>query len=137
MNAIELVEGAMKKAETIRPKVGGFPYLAECLRGAGVLKNVWTLPAGQSTFWTVAGVISLTNAPMLTGFQEVATFDREALIKALRADQAGKTTFPEFLSATWEAGVIDYEANFEKRIVTYRGAQGEEYVEAYPAVTLA
>lgn len=54
MNAIELVEGAMKKAETIRPKVGGFPYLAECLREAGVLKNVWTLPAGQSTFWTVA-----------------------------------------------------------------------------------
>ncbi|MDU4037198.1 MAG: DUF1398 domain-containing protein, partial [Lactococcus lactis] len=71
MNAIELVEGAMKKAETISPKVGGFPYLAECLREAGVLKNVWTLPAGQSTFWTVAGVISLTNAPMLTGFQEV------------------------------------------------------------------
>ncbi|MFK5241030.1 hypothetical protein ACI3PF_08535, partial [Lactococcus lactis] len=42
MNAIELVQGAMKKAEKIRPKVGGFPYLAECMREAGVLKNVWT-----------------------------------------------------------------------------------------------
>lgn len=39
MNAIELVEGAMKKAETIRPKVGGFPYLAECLREAGVFEK--------------------------------------------------------------------------------------------------
>lgn len=38
MNAIELVQGAMKKAEKIRPKVGGFPYLAECMREAGVLK---------------------------------------------------------------------------------------------------
>ena len=97
MNAIELVQGAMKKAEKIRPKVGGFPYLAECMREAGVLKNVWTLPAGQSTFWTSDGVISVTNSPMVSGFHEVPVFDQEALIKALRADQAGQTTFPEFL----------------------------------------
>ena len=44
MNAIELVQGAMKKAEKIRPKVGGFPYLAECMREAGVLKNGPFLP---------------------------------------------------------------------------------------------
>ena len=134
MNAIELVQGAMKKAEKIRPKVGGFPYLAECMREAGVLKNVWTLPVGQSTFWTSAGVISVTNSPMVSGFHEVPVFDQEALIKALRADQAGQTTFPEFLSATWEAGVISYEADFSERKVTYLGSQGESYVEAYPAV---
>lgn len=50
MNAIELVEGAMKKAETIRPKVGGFPYLAECLREAGVLKKRLDLTSGTEHF---------------------------------------------------------------------------------------
>jgi uncharacterized protein YbcV (DUF1398 family) len=28
-----------------RPKVGGFPYLAETLRRAGVTRNLWYLPA--------------------------------------------------------------------------------------------
>ena len=66
---------------------------------------------------------------MVSGFHEVPVFDQEALIKALRADQAGQTTFPEFLSATWEAG-------FSERKVTYLGSQGESYVEAYPAVEI-
>ncbi|WP_242404118.1 hypothetical protein [Lactococcus lactis] len=56
----------------------------------------------------------MTNSPMVSGFHEVPVFDQEALIKALRADQAGQTTFPEFLSATWEAGVISYELIFQK-----------------------
>ena len=50
MNAIELVQGAMKKAEKIRPKVGGFPYLAECMREAGVLKNVWPFLSDKARF---------------------------------------------------------------------------------------
>ena len=136
MTAIALVQKAMKKAEQIRPKVGGFPYLAECLREAGVLKNVWTLPAAQSTFWTTDGVVSVTNAPIVTGFHEMADFNQEALIKALRADQAGKTSFPEFLSASFEAGVISYEVDFAKRKVIYRGTKGEEYIEAYPQVEI-
>ncbi len=73
---------------------------------------------------------------MVSGFHEVSVFDQEALIKALRADQAGQTTFPEFLNATWEAGVISYEADFSERKVTYLGSQGESYVEAYPAVEI-
>jgi uncharacterized protein YbcV (DUF1398 family) len=40
------------------------------------------------------------------------------------------------LSATWEAGVISYEADFSERKVTYLGSQGESYVEAYPAVNI-
>ena len=60
--------------------------------------------------------------------------DREALIKALRTDQAGESSFPEFLEATWRAGVVRYEVDFAARTVTYQGCNGEEYVEAYPAV---
>jgi uncharacterized protein YbcV (DUF1398 family) len=38
--AVDKLMEAMKLAETNRPRVGGFPYLAEVLRKAGVTTNV-------------------------------------------------------------------------------------------------
>ena len=46
--AIENLEAAQKRALAIRPRIGGFPYLAETLRRAGVTRNFWFLPACQS-----------------------------------------------------------------------------------------
>jgi len=43
--AIENLDAAQRQAMAIRPKVGGFPYLAETLRRAGVTRNFWFLPA--------------------------------------------------------------------------------------------
>jgi hypothetical protein len=42
-NAIQKLQAAQQHAMTIRPKVGGFPYLAETLRRAGVTRNLWYL----------------------------------------------------------------------------------------------
>lgn len=56
-----------------------------------------------------------------------------ALIAALRTDQAGNSTFPEFIEASWRAGVVRYDVDFAARTVAYYGCNGEEYVEAYPA----
>ena len=55
-------------------------------------------------------------------------------MKALRADQAGRTTFPQFLEAAWQAGVVQYDVDFEARKVSYYGCLGEEYIEEYPSV---
>ena len=38
--AIENLQAAQQRAMAIRPKVGGFPYLAEALRQAGVTRNL-------------------------------------------------------------------------------------------------
>jgi uncharacterized protein YbcV (DUF1398 family) len=54
----------------------------------------------------------------------------------LRTDQAGESTFPEFLAASWRAGVVRYDVDFEARTVAYYGCNGEEYVEAYPIVEI-
>ncbi|KXT63524.1 DUF1398 family protein [Lactococcus sp. DD01] len=54
----------------------------------------------------------------------------------MRTDQAGQTSFPEFLMNTWKAGIVKYEVNFTDRYVIYYGANGEEYKEAYSAVEL-
>ena len=133
-DAIENLQAAMQRAAKIRPKVGGFPYLAETLRKAGVTRNVWSLPACQSLFVTDKGPVVMQGQPLVSGAADVPPFNREALIQALRTDQAGESTFPEFLEASWRAGVVRYEVDFAARTVAYQGCNGEEYVEAYPAV---
>jgi uncharacterized protein YbcV (DUF1398 family) len=135
--AIENLQQAMQRAAAIRPKVGGFPYLAETLRRAGVTRNVWALPAAQSLLLTEEGPVVMQGRPLVMGAADVPKFDREALIRALRTDQAGESTFPEFLEASWRAGVVSYDVDFGARTVTYFGCHGEEYVEDYPAVELA
>lgn len=132
--AIENLIEAQKLAMRIRPKVGGFPYLAEVLRRAGVTRNLWALPSCQSVYLTNKGPVVSQGTPLVTGNADIPRFDREALIRALRVDQAGQSTFPEFLKASWEAGVISYDVDLEARKVTYYGVQGESYVEEYPTV---
>jgi uncharacterized protein YbcV (DUF1398 family) len=72
----------------------------------------------------------------LSGTADVPRFDKDALIAALRTDQAGNSTFPEFLLATWRAGVVRYEVDFAERACSYYGCEGEDYVEEYPAVSI-
>jgi uncharacterized protein YbcV (DUF1398 family) len=73
---------------------------------------------------------------LVSGTVDVPAFNREALIVALRTDQAGESTLPEFLAVSWRAGVVRYDVDFAARSVAYFGFNGEEYVEAYPAVEL-
>jgi len=132
--AIDNLQDAMKRAMAGRPKVGGFPYLAESLRRAGVTRNLWFLPACESLYLTKDGPVVTQGTPLASGTMDVPTFNRGALILALRTDQAGQSTFPEFLEASWRAGVVRYDVDFASRAVAYYGCNGEEYVEAYPAV---
>jgi uncharacterized protein YbcV (DUF1398 family) len=134
--AIENLKSAMQRAMDGRPKVGGFPYLAEVLRQAGVTRNLWSLPSCQSLYLTEKGAVVMQGTPLVSGMVDVAAFDRDALITALRNDQAGKSTFPEFLAAAWKAGVVGYEVDFVGRVVTYYGSGQETYVEGYPAVEI-
>ncbi|MGO8816881.1 MAG: DUF1398 domain-containing protein [Terriglobia bacterium] len=131
---IEKLQAAQKQAMAGRPKVGGFPYLAETLRRAGVTRNVWSLPACQSLYLTDEGPVVTQGTPLVSGTVDVPPFSRDGLIAALRIDQAGKSTFPEFLAACWRAGVVRYDVDFAARIVAYYGCLGEEYVEEYPSV---
>jgi uncharacterized protein YbcV (DUF1398 family) len=134
--AIENLMAAQQYAMKIRPKIGGFPYLAEALRAAGATRNIWTLPSCQSLFLTQEGHVVMQGTPLLTGAADIPRFDREALIRALRTDQAGESTFPQFLEASWKAGVVRYEVDFSKRVVAYYGCLGEAYVEEYPKIDL-
>jgi uncharacterized protein YbcV (DUF1398 family) len=135
--AIDNLTEAIKFAGANRPRVGGFPYLAEVLRKAGVTRNVWSLPSCQSLFLTKEGPVVMQGDPLVHGAVDVPAFDEETLVKALRVDQAGESTFQEFLDASWRAGVVSYDVDLEARTVAYQGCNSEEYIEAYPAVTVA
>lgn len=134
--AMKNLEAALQKGMASRPSVGGFPFLAEALRQAGALHNIWNLPGCDSLFLTKTGPVVIQGEPLLKGMSDVPVFHRESLIEALRTDQAGKSSFPEFLQSSWRAGVVRYDVDFIARTVTYYGCQGESYVEAYPAVEL-
>lgn len=134
--AIETLQAAQRRALAGRPKVGGFPYLAETLRRAGVKRNLWNLPSCQSLYLTTEGPVMTLSAPLVLSPADVPAFDRDTLIRALRTDQAGESTFPEFLMASWRAGVVRYDVDFDARTVTYYGCSGEEYVEEYPTVSV-
>jgi uncharacterized protein YbcV (DUF1398 family) len=134
--AIANLEAAQQRAMAGRPKVGGFPYLAETLRRAGVKSNVWFLPACESLYLTDEGSVVVQGTPLLLGAADVPRFDRDALIQALRVDQAGESTFPEFLVASCQAGVIRYDVDLTARTVIYYGCHDESYVETYPAMEI-
>jgi uncharacterized protein YbcV (DUF1398 family) len=134
--AIENLQTAQQRAMAGRPKVGGFPYLAETLRRAGVTRNLWFLPACESLYLTNDGPVVIQGTPLVSGIADVPVFNQEALITALRTDQAGNSTFPEFLEASWRAGVVRYDVDFGARTVAYFGCNGETYIEEYPAAEL-
>ena len=103
-------------------------------RRPGVVRNQWFLPACQSLYLTTDGPVVIQGTPLLLGPADVPPFDPEALVAALRINHAGLGTFPEFLEASWRAGVVRYDVGFAARKVAYYGFNGEEYIEAYPAV---
>ncbi len=133
MNPQQKLQHAMEYAFAHRPAVGGFPFLAECLRKAGVQKNTWSLPGAQSIYVMDDGVVVQQGTPLVSGVADVASFDETALIAAIRKDQAGQSSFPEFLASVWAAGVVRYEVDFAAHTVSYYGARGEQYVESYPS----
>lgn len=134
--AIEILQTAQKKAMQIRPEVGGFPYLAEVLRLAGVTKNTWTLPACEALYITNAGPVVVPGNSLVTTAADIPAFNQDQLITALRVNQNGKSTFPEFLVSAWQAGVVRYDVDFLARHVSYYGCNNEIYVEKYPQVEI-
>jgi uncharacterized protein YbcV (DUF1398 family) len=131
------VTAAQQRGARLRPRVAGFPHLAQSLREAGVRAVRCVVPAATTVYRTDDGSLVDQGTPLVTGATEVPPFDVEALVAALRRDQCGESTYPEFVASAWRAGVVSYDVDLDARTCTYVGAHGESYVEDYPAVVLA
>lgn len=133
-SAREKIADAYKWATANRPKVNGYPYLAEALRQAGVSRYVVNLPSTQTIFFAKEGNVVAQSEVLVNGMSEVPPFNRGAFLEVLKKSQAGDISFPEFLKGSWEAGVLHYEADLISRKVSYYGSSGESYIEDYPTV---
>lgn len=134
MSLIDAITSAQVRAAANRPKAGGFPYLAEELRLAGVTRIEVTVPSWTTVLTTPAGSILQQGEPMVAGNVEVPPFDRQGFVAALKADQAGQISFPMWMEATWASGVVWYSVDLGARTCTYRSPAGDTYVEEYAAV---
>lgn len=135
-DAIVTLNAALGEAAARRPTVGGFPYFAETLHRNGVHQFTYWLPAMQCLYRTDLGAVLTQDAPLHQGIHDVPEFDEAALVSALRADQAGQTTFPEFAEAAWRAGVVHFVVDLDERSCTYVGLDGQTYVERFAAVAV-
>ena len=61
-----------------------------------------------------------------------ATFNRDDVVQALRAIQANKIGYQEFLKRIMDAGVIFYLVFIKGRKAVYFGRNGEQYIEEFP-----
>ncbi len=135
--AVQTVLAAHAKAMRVRPKIGGFPYLAEAYREGGVISNTFNLPSGQSIYITKNGPVAMPGpSNLITEAVDVPVFSKEAIKAAIQFSQKGEGTFPEFLALAWKAGVIKYDVDYVNRKIVYVGVQGEQYEEDIPAVTI-
>lgn len=69
--AIDNLRAAQQRALAGRPRVGGFPYLAETLRRAGVTHSQWFLPACESLYLTKDGPVVTQGTPLLSSTVDV------------------------------------------------------------------
>ena len=125
--AIENLEGAQQRAMAGRPKVGGFPYLAETLRRAGVTRNHWFLPACQSLYITQGSDRSWSRA--LRCYRAPRMCHHSTVKRSLqRCERTRLARAPSlsFCSASWRAGVVSYDVDCAARTCTYYGSAGEK-----------
>jgi uncharacterized protein YbcV (DUF1398 family) len=133
---IPKIDAALAHAQSVRRVVGGFPYLAEALRAVGVSKNFYDVPSATSVYVTASGSVLKPGGLIRTEATLIPIFDEVGIVAAIRADQRGESTFPEFLDAIFEAGVVRYVVDTAHRTCKYFAVSGESYTEEYPAVTL-
>lgn len=71
--------------------------------------------------------------PLATGTMDLPPFNRDRSLRHCGLIRPGRAPSP----SSWRlrgAGVVRYDVDFTARTVAYYGCNGEEYVEAYPAV---
>jgi len=134
---IESLDAAAAYGAAVRPRINGFPYLAEALRAAGVTKYFFDIPSSTAIYATDEGDVLRPGRLIRTERSIIPPFDPDRLVAAIRTDQRGESTFSDFVEESFLSGVIRYEVDTTAHTCTYIGTHGESHVEEYPAVHLS
>jgi hypothetical protein len=120
----------------LRTRVGPFPSAHPQLRDTISRPQPPSLPGKRRS--PIRDGESIRSAPSRRSGSDQLSIARTAFPESARFRLSAhwNSTFPAFLAASWLAGVIRYEVDFEARTVVYSGCNAEEYVEAYPAIEI-
>jgi uncharacterized protein YbcV (DUF1398 family) len=127
--------------ETIHDALAGslagtkaFPDVVGTMLAEGVESYRADLVRMEETFYTPDGethVEKMNLAPRAIG-QQFSTLD---VVAAIRASQAGKSKYPEFLQRVMDAGTTSYVVFLNGKKVIYFGRKGEFHIEEFPGAT--
>jgi uncharacterized protein YbcV (DUF1398 family) len=120
--------------ERARSETSSYPqYAAQLARDS--IEGYHVDVAAHTIDWRAPGVRFRELGPVVIAGGAPVAFAEAAVVRALRRNQQGQTDYPGFLREIWAAGVCAYDADLRGGCVVYRGASGEQYVEAIPPVT--
>ena len=98
---IETIDAAAAHGAAVRPKIAGFPFIAEALRAAGVTKYLFDVPSATVIYVTDDGVVIRPGQLIRTEKTVIPPFDSGKVVAAIRTDQRGESTFPEFVEESF------------------------------------
>lgn len=122
----------LNKIEEAYSSFTTYPQLAQRLIAAGVHSYTVDVATAIIVYRTASGENAIhqnTNKPRIVA----ETFNKEQVIQVIRINQAGNSTYAEFMEGIANAGVRFYEAMFfgDNKRVTYIGI-GDSYEEKIP-----
>lgn len=129
-----IMERAVRDAlEKNRRKEIDYPALAQLLRQAGVRSYRADVPAHVLTYQGDGESFTETGREIVPAAERSPRkFDADEIRAALAANQRGQGDYEDFLRQIWAAGVTHYDVDLDAATVTYRGAQGEAWIEPIP-----
>jgi uncharacterized protein YbcV (DUF1398 family) len=123
---------AMRRA--LEESQGGkltFPEVVQILAGAGVESYFADLIRGEERFYGADGESHVEKMAPLPA-KVADKFSQADIVTALRAVQADRIRYPEFVKRAMEAGIAGYWAFLAGKRVIYFGRKGEFYLEPFP-----
>lgn len=108
-----------------------FPEVVKALLKAGIESYTVDLVRNSKIFYSVEGE-TFAGSFDFKGPKPAPEFSAEAVVNAIRASQAGKITYPQFLEQILNAGCSFYTAYLTGRKVVYLGRKGDFHVEHFP-----
>lgn len=108
-----------------------FPQVIGMLAGEGVESYCVDFVSGVDTFYMPDGRTHVE--PVSLNQTSVAEeFSAAGVVAAIRAAQADKLRYPEFVNCVKRAGVAGYRVFLSGRKVIYFGRKGDLHIEEFP-----
>lgn len=108
-----------------------FPEVIKTLQAEGIELYQVDLMRGENRYYSWGGDTHIEPASMEHD-HPAKKFSAEKVANAVRASQAGKITYQQFINEIIAAGTVSYVVHIAGKRVNYTGWEGDSHVEFFP-----